>query len=425
MTKSNLLVCIIASVSFLQAEHLFEKSSGHPLTPLEHKTAYTITLKHQFPTAPEYNPNYDPDADETTEIQKELDKQLPGVKARWIPRTLYELHGLQYGIEHNLGLTVPIKTYGGKLKSKDKVLVCNTDPGTIEAHKTINDRLVAYLRAHPQMSHESTLLDYSHMSHESTLDYFLRVSHQSLRMFFEEYFKIVVPQEQRNEAVVSELKDLFGRYEKVTDYAVRYELLNRLNSATFLLWRGGSQLPNREFSIQQARMLKDSNEKVAEHDKEWSYISVSYGAGLFTARTTDPGACPMFYIAEESYSCSYGYVLPINKKDSIAGNRFFVVPPLVTVAALFSGYVAFHPRTSLMVSRDEYESLNLRCIEGFSGTFPNLLIKYLQSQKDATIVRAKRQKYVIKNALPLTAATAVLIKNAQDALQDNQVQEKV
>ncbi|QQR62545.1 hypothetical protein IPH67_03940 [bacterium] len=91
----GLLTAAIVNKKQVKAEHvLYREGKDQNIIPLDeneyNKIAAEVVDQHQWPTAIK-NRKYNPDVDETKVIQEKLDQQFPGVKAMWIPDTLFDL----------------------------------------------------------------------------------------------------------------------------------------------------------------------------------------------------------------------------------------------------------------------------------------------------------------------------------------------
>jgi hypothetical protein len=101
--------------------------------------------------------------------------------------------------------------------------------------------------------------------------------------------------------------------------------------------------------------------------KRLPIYSISFGNSLFAGIVADPGACVYYYLAKvpvlgeamrfnpDTYMKAIGYTLFINKKEYIETQnaRLFFIPPLCTLAALFSQEEWFHPRTKGAISHKQ------------------------------------------------------------------------
>ena len=93
--KKLLLLVIVLCVSALNAETIFFKKDGSPITGQEHEILYRIMLENQFPMSLMYG-SYKPD--EIKAMNNEISVKLPnsGIEAKFFPTTLYELFALNF-----------------------------------------------------------------------------------------------------------------------------------------------------------------------------------------------------------------------------------------------------------------------------------------------------------------------------------------
>ena len=94
MFKKLFLFSFLLISAFADAETLFYKKDGSPITPQEHEILYKIMLETQFPMSLMYGQYPD---DEIKAMNEKIKRNChSGIEATFIPTTLYELFVLNF-----------------------------------------------------------------------------------------------------------------------------------------------------------------------------------------------------------------------------------------------------------------------------------------------------------------------------------------
>lgn len=358
--------------------HIFKKiNTKQPLTHDMHKKAYQLSLHHEFPTAPHYNKHYNPTTCETKSLQNALAKENSEIEAFWIPKTLYELFVIY---EHENSYT-EYKGYTGELENSnfEELLMINQHTKNIHLHKQINDAILTFLQQHPQQKTQTE---------ES---YFINLAENII-------CQLPVKFKDLKDEILKAISEEYSHH--------------KYNPETFLLYRSGP-LDKRDFNPYANYAL---NHTKKEHSSLPEQISLSFGAGFFTAYYTDRGACAatIFCKIEKPYS----YIFPINKKDTLENKNSFFVPPLGPITSFFSQGEAFHARTKTagyVIKPDGW------CT--WKNPFPkvlseNIRTNYLTGSTKQNAYYKKLYTNLIQKAIPLNKPTEHAVETLKNMLPE-------
>lgn len=275
------------------AETLFYKTDETALTEDEHIIAYDIMLNYQFPMAQYYNDAYDPAINEIEAMQSALNLTVPGVKAFYIPTTLYELFAFKFlylnkeetaKIRSGNHMLVPINFYVSEDYSNLKdMTIFNDDANVKNHHQLINDRIVMFLKK--VINFDSiTIAEYR------------------------EWVKCII-----DALVPQATAENFEQASFLLHKAVEIDFNAHLNNQ-FVLWRGGSIPEMRQPSVTQLHNYFKGHGIEQLYDT-MKNISVSYGSSLFAGTLGETTACPFHYIMQldANWKGDFGYALHVSK----------------------------------------------------------------------------------------------------------------
>ena len=125
MLKKLILFSFLLISTFAEAETLFYKKDGSPITPQEHEVIYKIMLETQFPMSLMYGQYAD---DEIKVMNEKIKAHLPnsGIEATFIPTTLYELFALRFIYENIENGQLTKATNGFLSVDKNKKIICGS-----------------------------------------------------------------------------------------------------------------------------------------------------------------------------------------------------------------------------------------------------------------------------------------------------------
>lgn len=315
------------------AETLFYKKDGSPITPQEHDVIYKIMLETQFPMSVAYGNYYE---DEIKAMNEKIQKQLPksGIQATFIPTTLYELLVLKF-IEENsftnlekasflimnkknnilqLNSSLIERFYSGVAE----VLALNKDWSIIQLHLAVNNFIISLFVRHKillPIDFNTAIKLIKRLNLEDGVAFFIDDYANNRKGFS---FDSVV--------------------ERAT--AIEYQAHNR---GQMVLYRGSEYVDD----FFDPKLTKALNR------------SISFAASLFGGLLFDKEASAFFYMLIRR---RLGYVVFIDKKTFFNGkiNNMFYIPPVITLVNLIGIGEYFHPRTKV-ISLDENEN-----VEGLS-----------------------------------------------------------
>jgi hypothetical protein len=352
--------------------HYYAKDNGKSLTEEEHKAAYQAELNNQFPSAPLYNKNYDPTKNETVEIQKDLDQKAPGVKASWIPTAWYEWF---------------------YIKNRDNRFVDD---------KLLNDQ--DWLM-HSYLNDFETEQSFSTANQNEKLV----AEHKCFNEVISGYVEKQQPQKE-NETEKNYLKRIYltDKTDEIVSNACNWEINNK---ETFLypMYRGGGGgLP--EFRDDQVSQVASNNKNALS--EALKNTSASYGNSLYAGFYCERLGCTRKYIDRSQE----GYILPINKTNHDHWKRLFFLSPLSILGGMYGVGQLFHNRSKLFW--DEEWNNGWRLVSGIrriDKKVPEYLIHHCDEQTAKEKI-LERQRYIIKNAIPLTSDTATTLEHARKIL---------
>lgn len=322
---------ILFTSILIHAETLYYKENGSVISPQEHQIIYKIMLENQFPMSIAYG-SYIPN--EIQAINDKIKKQLPnsGIKASFIPTTLYELFILNF-----------IRENADNIEQASK--------GAIEFYSKTRKNLVSYPSNDIEPKHfkdanlEPAVRDF----HLIINNYILDVLNKN---------KLPIPH-----SVVDALKILntinFWQLLKVSNNGFHYgkdgkNLLNptdmkraieieyQADSADkFVLYRGANVIDDE----------KDPHTSAEDAITKRLNRSISFGSTLLGGIFQDDGACAYCYMAENEAKPvrSAGYALLINKKEYAQGplSNMFYIPSLISILDLLGRGEFFHSRSKV------------------------------------------------------------------------------
>lgn len=296
---------------FADAETLFYKKDGSPITPQEHDVLYKIMLETQFPMSIAYGNYYE---DEIKAMNEKIQQQLPkaSIEATFIPTLLYELLVLKF-IEENK-TTIDKETFGilqqgfpcivlnrSLLKLLDEspshLASLNQFPGIEKWHGKINNYIINFFE-----------------KNKIALPLNYKKALEVITTFF-------LPDKQS--AYYLEYKE---RYSRIV--AIEYQAHN---SGQMILYRGSPYVDD-FYNFQHA----DGKER-----------SISFGSSVYGGTLIDKGACAFVHMAS---SLKLGYAVFIDKKAYFNDNlkNMFFIPPIITLLSLVGKGEYFHPRTKVV-----------------------------------------------------------------------------
>ena len=318
MFKKLFLFSFLLISAVVEAETLFYKKDGSPITPQEHEMLYKIMLETQFPMSLMYGQYAD---DEIKVMNEKIKVELPdsGIEAAFIPTTLYELFALQFRDPKGQKLCKIGKEFFPKLlKDVEAFKEINMLPFYRHLHLSINNYILKTLK-----------------QDNIQLPLTFNKAVQSIKKIDDEEFQAL----------------FFSDMERAI--AIEYQAYN---TNQFVLYRASNLIDD-------------------YHSEDLAYNrsrSISFGNSLFGGFLYHLGSCVYHHLR---FKKDYGYVVFIDKKQYVHGmlKNMFYIPPIITLLGLMGVGELFHPRTKVI-------NLEKGEIAGLFVEKPELknLIPYLQ-----------------------------------------------
>ena len=321
---------------FADAETLFYKKDGSPITPQEHDVIYKIMLETQFPMSVAYGNYYE---DEIKAMNEKIQKQLPnaGIEVTFIPTTLYQMLCLNY-LRDNLK-QIEQATFGILIYKKMPTLFTNSTDMVVSMSFTSFEVISHFkeINLHPP------LIQW-HSAINSYIVSLLKEKNITLPISFDDTIKmvksidfwhgeIVYPSAKSAPwfqafSIIAHHKNILVPSDMMRAIAIEY---NAFSANNFLLYRGSNYVDD----FHDQRISKNR--------------SISFGSSLLGGILFDSSACPYYHMitSNKFWQKNLGYVVFINKAQYTSGllNNMFFIPPLTTLLDLIGHGELFHSRT--------------------------------------------------------------------------------
>ena len=385
-----------------KAQHILyrfnENNEPHAVADKEYASIYkTIIEKYQWPdvieASPKPNPDYDPSTDETKIIQEKLNQQFPGVKAMWIPDTLFDFIDC---LKHKSKIDVA-KPWWTNFTQK-------SDDHTKTGGNSVNRALINFLKTYdPHFSNKNT--ESLKMMYKSIIDSHICPSfvYNDSETYYDKAILKRAIEEEVNLHDASPEKTLFWRaYKKNTDFNEKDTVdIARKNS-------------NADYCKAMAGEIEEYKKTTYVREEKGAEM-LSFGQALLTNMIQrHPGECPYFFYITNRYK-SRIYALPILKKTILDNtNKFAFVYHKKTAneRSISKSDILFHPREKAHVS-NEANHINISKSAIFTRHDPRVQIH--ETQQQARQAYADAFEYRLKNAIPLTDKTKKDIAIARNA----------
>lgn len=304
----------------IKAEYILYKTNNQneisALTQEEHKAAYEILIKYQFPTCLCYQDQIKLTKEEAELYKKSeeefIQSKLPqNIKIKFIPTVIYELLFYNFYTVANFELNLDfINNYYIYLMQN-------------KLHKTWNNK--KYLTAMAKFNEEKDMIKLHNIINDKILGHL-----KDNNLFNNKNLISIIPNLIKNISKSDRLITIIEKDISIFEYIALSEY-NAHILGNFLIYRGTSG--------------RDSTHK-------YSYSTshrIAYGISFLTGILHDPGACPYVY-----FNRPIGYVLHVNKylyinKQANCYELFFV-PPLNTLMTLSLKGEFFHVSSKIKKS---------------------------------------------------------------------------
>lgn len=332
--KKTLLLLIIFCVGVSNAETIFFKKDGSPITSQEHKILYQIMLENQFPMSLVYG-SYK--IDEVKAMNDAIKTKVPntGIEARFLPTILYELFILNFirenfeNIEEATSGTLEIylpesrRKLGPKIDNDfrpEDVKEVNLNPAVIQFHENINNYILEVLEKNDLAIPNNTT--------------------DAIKIIdsIDDFWKPLKVGSNGFAQVRGEKNDMNNLEPAVMRKAIEIEY-RAFEANKFPLYRGANVLDDQ----------KDVSSYTATIDPSTMFNrSISFGNTLLGGIVFDSGACAYFYMSEE-YGRPVGYALLIDKNDYANGRlrNMFYIPEISGLLDLIAQGEMFHARSKV------------------------------------------------------------------------------